>query len=435
MVMTSTGLVGLFSLFIVDFLNLFYIAKLDQPELKAAVGYCGAILFFLISIAIGFTIATTALTARAIGAGDRDRARRVAGSSIAMMTLVTGGLCLLLWPFLGQAVGLLGATGKTREVATGFLEIALTGMPVMSVGMGLSGVLRAVGDARRAMYVTLFGGLALAALDPLLIFGLHMGITGAAIATVLSRFVLLGVGWYGAVTVHKMVARPSVAILSADTAAIAAIALPAILTNVATPVGNAWATSIIARFGDSAVAGWTVVDRLVPLAFGGIFALSGSVGPILGQNFGAGRHDRVRGTITGSMLLTCIYILVCWAILRLSLDGIISTFALSGDGEAIVRVFCNYVGGSFIFMGALFVANAAFNNLGFAFLSTTFNWGRATLGTIPFAYLGAEMAGPVGAGIGVAIGTVIFGAAALIACYIVIDRQAKRAIAAAAKAG
>lgn len=423
-VMTGTGLIGLIALFVVDFLNLFYIARLGDPVLSAAVGYCGAILFFLVSISIGITIATTALTARTIGAGDRDRAREIAGSSLLFMIVVMCVVTAVLWPFLPEAVGLLGATGRTRDVATHFLQIALIGMPPLSIGMGLSGVLRAVGDARRAMYVTLVPGLTLAVLDPLMIFGLNLGLTGAAIATVLSRLVLLAVGWHGAVRVHKMVRWPSISRALDDVPLVMTIALPAIATNLATPVANAFATSNVAPFGDAAVAGWTVVDRLVPLAFGGIFALSGSVGPILSQNFGAHRYDRMRRTISDSMLLTIAYVAIVWFIVFLLQNEIVRVFNLSGDGEAVVRIFCDLSAGGFFFLGALFVANAAFNNLGFAVLSTGFNWGRATLGTMPFAYLGAKYGGPVGVGLGLSLGMVIFGAAALVVCYRVIARLA-----------
>ncbi len=426
LVMTGTGLIGLISLFIVDFLNLFYIARLGDPVLSAAVGYCGAVLFFLVSVAIGITIAATALTARAIGAGNRERAREIAGSSILFMLVVMLVTTILLWPLLGRVVTLLGATGRTHDVAVSFLEIAITGIPILGLGMAMSGILRAVGDARRAMYVTLLAGISLAALDPIFIFGLHLGLMGAAIATVISRFVLLGVGLYGAVHVHKMVRWPTLPTALADTPVVMTIALPAILTNLATPVANAFATSTVAQFGDSAVAGWTVVDRVVPLAFGGLFALSGSIGPILAQNLGAHQHDRVRRTITESMLLSCVYIFSMWALLFLLQSQIVALFNLNGDGEIIVRLFCNYSAGSFVCLGALFVANAAFNNLGFAILSTSFNWGRATLGTIPFAYVGAHYGGPVGVALGVALGLLIFGSAALVACYRVIAQLAEK---------
>jgi putative MATE family efflux protein len=423
-VMTGTGLIGLVALFLVDFLNLFYIARLADPVLSAAVGYCGAILFFLVSIAIGITIATSALTARMIGSGDRDRAREIAGSSLVFMLVVMSVATVALWPLLPQAVGLLGATGRTRDTAVDFLRIALIGIPALSLGMGLSGVLRAVGDARRAMYVTLVPGLTLAVLDPIMIFGLHLGLTGAAIATVLSRFVLIAVGWHGAIHIHKMVRWPSLRRALADVPLVLTIALPAIATNLATPVANAFATTNVAPFGDGAVAGWTVVDRLVPLAFGGLFALSGSVGPILGQNFGAHRYDRMRRTISDSMFLTSLYVAIVWLIVFLLQNQIVAVFNLSGPGEAVVRFFCDWSAGGFLFLGALFVANSAFNNLGFAVLSTAFNWGRATLGTMPFAYIGARYGGPVGVSLGLALGMLIFGSSALAVCYRVIGQLA-----------
>ena len=85
--------------------------------------------------------------------------------------------------------------------------------------------------------------------------------------------------------------------------------------------------------------------------------------------------------------------------------------AAEGVTAEIVRLFCTWTAGGFVFVGALYVSNAAFNNLGRPLLSTAFNWGRATLGTIPFVTLGIPY-GPEGVLIGQALGSVLFGAAA-----------------------
>jgi Na+-driven multidrug efflux pump len=82
----------------------------------------------------------------------------------------------------------------------------------------------------------------------------------------------------------------------------------------------------------------------------------------------------------------------------------------------MVYAFCSWIAGSFLFMGALFVANAAFNNLGRPLWSTGFNWARATLGTIPFAWWGAHY-GPVEVLAGQAAGAVLFGSLALFAAF------------------
>src|SRR6478672_8707859 len=84
-VMTATGSIGLMAIFIVDFLNLFYISRLGEQELAAAIGYAGTVLFFTISLAIGVSISGTALVSRALGARKRDEARRLATSSLVFM--------------------------------------------------------------------------------------------------------------------------------------------------------------------------------------------------------------------------------------------------------------------------------------------------------------------------------------------------------------
>ncbi len=88
-VMTATGSIGLVSIFIVDALNLFYISLLGVEELAAAIGFASTLLFFTISVAIGFTIACGALVARCLGRGDREEAARMGGASLVFMGVTT----------------------------------------------------------------------------------------------------------------------------------------------------------------------------------------------------------------------------------------------------------------------------------------------------------------------------------------------------------
>lgn len=425
-VMTATGSIGLVAIFIVDFANLFYIAQLGETELAAAIGYAGTLMFFITSAAIGTTIGITALVSRALGSGDKDRAKQVAGTGLLFIFALISLLSLSFWLFLESLLSGLGATGLTLEVAIGFLQIVIPSMPLLALGMAMSGLLRAVGDAKRAMYVTLGAGIAAAIMDPIFIFALDMGVNGAAVSTTLSRFALLGMGIYGAMKVHDLVTLPSQESLRVHMGGLVAIALPAIMTNVATPVGNAIVTRAIAPFGDDAVAGWAIVGRIIPVAFGAIFALSGAVGPILGQNYGAGRIDRVQRAFMDALILILAYCAVVWAILFIARDPIVALFEADGDAAGLVILFCTYVAASFIFNGALFVANASFNNLGFATYSTVFNWGKATIGTLPFVWLGAQMewggGGAQGVLVGQAMGSVVFGLAAVITAYLVMQK-------------
>lgn len=424
-VMSSTGAVGLIAIFIVDLANLFYISMLGQQELAAAVGYASTIMFFVLSVCIGLTIAATAITARAIGARDPERAGLFAGGSLAIMVIATTLLAIVVFPLLGPALSLIGAKGETYDIALHFMRIVVPSIPLLGAGMCLSGLLRARGDARRAMYVTLSSGLSAAIIDPLLIFGLNLGITGAAIAIVIVRCIMVLVGWHGVWRVHRMIRKPDVAWILGMLRPFMAIGGPAVLTQIATPVGNAYVTGAIATFGDDAVAGWAIAGRIMPLAFAAIFSLSGAVGPILSQNYGAGLFDRVNATMRDSLIFTFVYVMAMWALLALASPFIIWMFGATGDAASLVRFFCLFVAGSFIFNGALFVANAAFNNLGNPILSTVFNWGRATLGVIPFVHVGLAY-GPQGVLAGWGAGSVVFGIVSVLACYRVLRQLPER---------
>lgn len=419
-VMTATGSVGLVAIFLVDALNLFYISLLGVEELAAAIGFASTLLFFTVSVSIGFTIACGALVARCLGRGDRVEAARMGGSSMAFMALTSGAITIAVWPFLNPMLALLGATGATLDMSTRFLQIVIPSTPILALGMCTTGILRGVGDARRAMYVTLSSGVAAAIFDPIFIFGFHLGLDGAAIATVLSRLVMLAVGLHGAQVVHKLIKLPGRRQLADAFRPFFAIGVPAVLTQVATPVGNAYVTIQIAAFGDQAVAGWAIIGRLVPVAFGVIFSLSGAVGPILGQNYGARKYDRLISTMRDSLIFTIAYVLAVWALLAIFANPIATIFGAEGLARELIVFFCLFAAGSFLFNGAIFVSSAAFNNLGYATYSTAFNWGRSTLGVIPFVWIGAHFWGAKGVIAGWGLGAVVFGVVSVVVCFRVV---------------
>lgn len=416
-VMTTTGAVGLMAVFVVDLLSLLYVSRLGDPRLTAAVGFATIVQYFAVSINVGLMIAAGALVSRALGARDRPGARRIAGSVTIHLALVAIAATLALLPALPVILGALGADPGTREVAERFLWITLPSNVLMALGMAFSGILRAAGDARRAMYVTLSGAVLTAVLDPILIFALGLGIDGAALTTVVSRLTFTVVGWHGAARVHGLLALPRPAEAVADLRRVLGIALPAVMTNLAPPFASAVLARVISGFGEVALAGNAVVDRLTPVAFGGLFALSGAVGPILGQNWGARRFDRMRQVLRDSAVFAACYVGLVWIALLAAARYLPPLFQAPGAAADLILFFCLVSGPVWFFNGLLFVANASFNNLGFPLFSTAFNWGRATVGTIPFALLGAHLHGPEGALAGVGLGSAVFGTVALLTAF------------------
>ena len=411
-VMAGTGAIGLVAVFAVDLINLFYISLLGEKQIAAAVGFAGVVAFFHTSICIGLMIGITACVARLVGAGQMADARRMATHSLLIMVVITALLGLGTVLVLPALLGALGASGEVARLAQRYLTITLPSLPFLGLGMAGSALLRSVGDARRSMTVTLGAAAVTAMLDPLFIFAFGLGLDGAAIVAVISRSIMVALTLQGVWRVHHLLGPVERARLGRDARDLAAIAGPAVLTNLATPVGAAFVTHSVAQFGAAAVAGQATIERVTPVAFGLIYSLSGAVGPILSQNLGARQYDRVRDCIRASIWFMLLAVGAAWLLLALLQGPLIRAFSLEGMAADMVHAFCSWICAGFFFAGALFVANAAFNNLGRPLWSTGFNWARATMGTIPFAWWGAHY-GPVEVLAGQSAGLLLFGSLAM----------------------
>ncbi|WP_240009561.1 MATE family efflux transporter [Marinomonas algicola] len=414
LVMSGSGSIGLMALFVVDLIDMLFISMLGQIELAAAVGFAGTLLFFSTSVSIGTSIAMGALTSKAIGSGQFDQARLISGSVMVTAFAISLMFTLFMYVFTPELLSLIGAQGVAAERAQAYLHILLPSGPFLAVAMVAGAGLRSAGDAKRSMWATLSGGIVNAILDPIFIFGFNWNVEGAALASVFARFAVLFFSLYPLIKYHNLVKLPNFNLWLDHISAILKIAVPAILTNTATPIANAIVTTSIAQFGEDFVAGFAVIGRLIPVCFAVIFALSGAVGPILGQNLGAERVDRVKETLRNSFIVTTVYTVLVCILLYLLQDYIIQGFGLQGDATLIVRAFCTYIAISYIFNGAIFVANTSFNNLGKPLYSTVLSIGRATIGTLPFVYLGSDWFGAVGVLYGQAVGTVVFGLLAVV---------------------
>ena len=400
MTMSATAAIGFLALFLVDLVDMIFISMLGVEELAAAVGFAGAILFITTSISIGMAIAGGAMVAKSLGENKPERATELLTHVLIVGVAFAIAFAALIYVNLYNLTGLVGATGQTQELAVSYLQILIPTMPIMMTGIIASAALRSHGAAKLSMMVTLIAGVINAVLDPIFIFGLDMGLQGAAWASAISRVSIAATAlWY----IYKRFGGftgLSVKAVARDLRPIAAIAVPAMLANIAAPIGGAYVTRVAAEFGEAAVAGMAIIGRVTPIAFALIFAMSGAIGPIIGQNFGAGFHDRVRTAYNNSMLVIVAYVIPVVLVLFLIRGPIADVFNAQGISRDLIFLFCGPVSLAWIFNGAIFVGNAAYNNLGHPFYSTWVNWGRNTLGTIPFVYFGAQLWGAEGILIG-----------------------------------
>jgi len=276
------------------------------------------------------------------------------------------------------------------------------------------------------MISTVIAGIVNVILDPIFIFALDLHIEGAAYATLVARVSM------AAVATFILARQMGVSIFTPhggfvrDITSISKIAVPASLTSLATPFANSYVTIAVADYGADAVAGLAIISRITPFAFAAVFALSAALGPIVGQNIGAGLNIRVREALTSSLLVIIAVVCTTSLIMTVASDFIASIFNTTGKSTELLIFFCVFASWSFIFTGAQFIANAAFNNMNRATWSTFANWSKATIGTIPFIWIGGNLAGAKGVIAGQAVGSIIFGVITIAVAYYIVDRPVKK---------
>lgn len=402
-----TSWVSMLAVYAVEFLSLFYLGQLRQPELLSALGFVAMTQFVLMSLSIGLSIGGSVGASRAWGAGQAQQAREVGGASLALvagLAVLGGGLYLGL---LRLALPHLGFSAPVQALV--WQQALWTTPSLLGAGLGMmaANLLRAGGHPQPAMWVLLLGTGLVAVLDPWFLFGLDWGLDGVALAMGLSRTATALVGLW--VLVHLgLVARPRGESARTARRTVLGVALPAGLTIMATPVAVIFTVVTFAREGDQIMAGVTVIDRVIQLAFCLFFTLPSALGPVLGQNLGASRPERVREAVAVAHTGTLAYGLVVALALTLLAPWVPGWFQVQGDAAELVVFFCRWGSWSWAVTSAFFVAISAFNSLGQPGRSLALSWLRASVGTVPFVLLGSHWGGATGVVAGQSLGFALF---------------------------
>ncbi len=428
LIMTVAATASLIMVFVSDLADMYYLSLLGVEEVMAAVGYAGPILLFTITLCIGLSIACSALVSTAIGSENKQVIQESVTASFIFSLIIIIPITLLLWFFSPDIVSLLGGEGLSATYADQYLSIVIPSTPLLALCISLGSVMRARGDALNSMLITVLGGSLNIILDPIFIFVLDMGIEGAAVATVISRLAMVFYGFYIVSYKNGLMVYRHVKRYFDYWRNYIKVAVPVMCTDFSIPFGIAFMTYVMAQFGDSAVVGNTIVSRIQPVAFIGLYALAAIVGPIVGQNFGAQKMDRVAETVYSSLRFVVIYCVAVCAILWIGQSLLVPVFNTTDEANELIYLFCNGMSLIFIFNGITLVTNAFFSHVGFAYYSAIIDITKATFGTIPFAIAGAYVNGPEGALWGVFLGAVIISIVGLLIANRLIKRLAARVV-------
>jgi putative MATE family efflux protein len=295
--------------------------------------------------------------------------------------------------------------------------------------IGLVNLIRATGDTVTPSAIILAGVALNAILDPILIFGWgripSFGMAGAAMASVLARGITLALSLWVLGWRQRLLTRPwtSLASLLASWRDILRIGLPVAISNAVVPIALGLITAVVTRFGDGAVAGFGVATRIEAFGMALIFALSTGVSPFVGQNFGAGRIDRIRKGLFYAKAFTLLWGGLLAVVLLLFGRRLAALF---NPDPLVVRTASLYlwvVPVSLGLRGIHQVVWTSLNVLGRPYDSLILEFLLAFGLWIPLALAGAHLAGMEGLCGGLTVANTIAGIAAFVWIDRVVDRE------------
>lgn len=379
------------------FVNAIWVGQFLGTSALAAVTVSFPVVFLLMAIGMGITMATNILVSQNYGARRFRIVRKVTDTSTALVVVLSAVLLVLGEIFAPAILHLMDTPANVLPAATCYLRIFLLSMP-LSFGMFLTrNLLQGIGDSKTPIYFQSAAVLMTAALDPLLMFGWlgfpRLGLNGTAWASVFSQmialFCLLFYLWYKKNPVAPIEGRLKfdfgMAVLTMR------IGLPTAIQQSFVSISMLVVTGIINSFGETATAAFGVASRIDQIAFLPALTFSMAVASLSGQNIGAKKFDRVTQIFWWGNFLSACFTLAS-SILALTVPHLLMQIFTTEpmvvqQGETYLRC----VGGFYIFFSVMFISNGVINGAGHTFITTLIALTGLWLVRVPLAYYLAQM--------------------------------------------
>lgn len=344
----------------------FFVGQIGTTSASGAVG----VVFSLMAIlqAFGFMIGMGAgsIISRFLGQQDTKNANRFASTAFFLSLgcgAVIGVLGLL---FLDPLMRMLGATPTILPYAKDYARFILLAAPLMCASFSMNNLLRFEGKAAFAMVGLTTGGLLNIALDPLFIFGLHLGISGAALATALSQCVSF------CILLSMFLRHKSQLLLSprlftrrlSEIGRILGCGLPSFSRQALASLATALLNVQAAMWGDPAVAAMSIVGRIFMFVFSVMLGIGQGFQPVAGYNYGAGKYARLRQAFRFTLILGQICMTAVTVGAFFAAPWLVQTFRNDPEVVRIGALACRLQCCAMLFVPATTCANMLFQSIG-----------------------------------------------------------------------
>lgn len=396
--LTAPMILGISSNLLAGLLEAFYLGQVGTLTL-AAYSFTFPVIGALMSLSLGTSIGISSVLARTVGQGDHAQVRRLASDGITLTALIMIVVSVIGWLTIDSLFIALGADDTTLPLIHDYMVVwyfSLVFMAIPSVG---ANALRATGDASISGTIMVGGAVLQMIIGPFLIFGLlglpAMGLMGAAIANLIARLVLFAVTLYvlhfreHLLDFHSM----SVEKVLHSWRRILAVSIPATATNLIGPVSTAIIVRLLAGYSQETVAGFGIASRIEGMFVIPLFALSASIGPFVGQNWGKEEYGRAN-----KAMMLSFYYSIAWGVLVVVLlfatrNQLAAQFNQNPEVIRTASLYLSIVPISYGTWGVLMMSSAIFNSLGKPISATAMSIIRMLVIYVPLAFAGKALFG------------------------------------------
>lgn len=329
----------------------FFVGQLNDNNQVAAVTLCMPIFLALTALSNMFGVGGGSLLSQSLGAKKPEKAKLI--SSLSFWSGIGAAVLfsLLVLLFRSPLLNFVGANMDTYQYCIDYLTWTVVLGGVFTTMNPLLGYLvRSEGNAFQASIGIGLGGILNILLDPLLIFGLHLGVKGAAMATCFSNiaaslyFLIYIARQQRAQNTHLSLRPQTSSAVLSEIKAIITIGMPSFFLSIMSTVSNVAVTRLISPFGSAALAGIGVAKKVNSTAFSISQGLGQGILPLVAYNYSSGNTKRMKQVITFSLGVGCTFAMICVIWFRMAPENITAFFIKDPQavalGASFLRIIC-----------------------------------------------------------------------------------------------
>ncbi len=359
-----------------SFVNAWWVSNGLGKTALAAVTVSMPIIFVLIAVAFGVTMAANILAAQAYGAKDWQYLKRVVSNSV-ILAAVMSLICVLAGHiFAGRLIVLAKTAKDTIPMTVRYMQIIIWTVPPTFAMFLFASLLRGTGDSTTPLRFQAAALISNAILDPLLMFGWlglpKLGLNGTAFASIISYTgAVIGLAIY--LRAKKHIARPDWRHLRTDWATsslLLKVGLPTMFQQSSISIGLFIIMSLVNTFGKDSIAAFGASIRIDNFAFMPALTVGMAVSALAGQNIGAKKYDRVQEVFKWGIIIGCGTTFIGALMLVTIPSFLLTLFTRDPVVIAIGVHYLRIVGSSYVILAAMFVSNGVINGAGHTMVTT-----------------------------------------------------------------